>query len=122
MTSYAADHASALADIKDAGAAITFTKRSAGTHDPITDTFSAPSLSSVAGHAIRTKGDAKRYESLKLTPTDAITLLFAPTTYGQRPALGATATWEGAPVVVRDTDPVAPDGSDIVCRVIVVAS
>jgi hypothetical protein len=116
---YALDHASAYADILAAGAAITFTKAVPGTMTPGSGVFSGASSSAVAGVAIRDKGDPKRYEALKLTQTEAVTLLFAPSTYGQMPELNAVGVFAGVTYRVRDVEPVAPDGNVIIASIVV---
>jgi len=101
--SYSVEHADALREIKQAGAAITFSQN--GT--------------SVAGHAIRTRGNPKRYEALKLIEESSPTLLFAATTYGDVPRVGYTGTWNLEDFVIRDVRPVGPDGSPIMFKVVI---
>lgn len=117
--SYAADAASALADIAAAGTAVSFVKSRPGTNTPTTGRYSAPSTSTVSGSAVRVKGNPKTYEALKLVEAEAPTLLFAPTTYGQLPELGAVVSWGGVSYTVKDVAPVAPDGNAIIARIVV---
>lgn len=119
MTKYAADHAGALADLTEAGAAVTFTRTTPGTYDAATDTHTAPVTSSVTGSAIKVSGRPKKYEALGLKESEAPTLLFAPTTYGSLPALGASVTFGGTTYTVRDVDSVAIDGTAIIAYVVV---
>lgn len=119
MGAYATEHASALADIRAAGVDVTFTL-SDSTYAPSTDATSAPTTSTVTGAAMRVKGDARMYESMKLVQSGLVTLLFAPDTYGERPALGSIVEWEGADAVVVGVNPLAPDGTDILARVVIV--
>lgn len=117
---YATEHADALALIRENGAPVAFVHRSAGTHDAATDTFATPVTTTVSGVAVRVSpslADRERYRLASLTPEQVVTLLFAPTTYGQTPALNATVTWAGDTLTVRDIGPVAPDGSTIIARV-----
>lgn len=116
--SYAADHAGALADIQDAGTAVTFTTAS-GTYDPETDTYSSVGSATVTGFAIQTTGDPERYEQLGLVKANPATLFFVPGTLGAAPGLGATVTWAGSGRTVKSQDPVAPDGTAIAWRVVV---
>lgn len=116
--SYAVEHAGALADVTEAGAAVTFSKVSQGSYDPETDT-ATPSTSTVAGSAVRVPGDPERYSRLNLVESKAVTLLFAPTTFGDTPALGATCSWGGETLTVRDVEPLAPDGNTIIATVVV---
>ena len=103
--SYSEDHASALADVQAAGAAVTFTKGA---------TTTCP------GYAIGLQDDLRRYEELKLTETTRRTLLFVPTTYGDEPASGSTCDWGGHRYVLRDLAPFAPNGSMILARPVIV--
>ena len=119
MTSYATEHTGALEDIREAGAAVTFTLTDPGTYDAATDTWTGGSETTVAGHAIRVKGDPERYRALELIESAAPTLLFAPTTYGDEPPIGSSVTWGGEVFVVRDSLPLEPDGTAILSRVVV---
>ena len=116
---YATDHAGAVADIRDAGAPVTFSRTTPGTYNATTDTYTAPKTTTVVGHAVGTRGDPVRYQALSLVELAAPTLLFAPTTYGELPALGSTVTWAGIVHTVRDIQPIAPDGTAIIARIIV---
>lgn len=117
---YAATHDFAFGLITAKGAAVTFSTGTAGTHDPDTGTFTSPTTSTVTGSAIavapnRTEQDA--YRLAGLSADRALTLLFAPTTFGSLPTLGATVTWAGDVMTVKGITPVAPDGNGIVARV-----
>ena len=116
---YADDHASALADLTEAGTAVTFTRTLPGTYDPSTDTWSGGSTTTVAGYAMRVKGNPLQYQALELIQSESPTLLFTPSTYGEMPALGSQVTWNSLAYTVRAVDPVSPDGTAIVARVIV---
>lgn len=116
MTKYATEHAGALADVTEAGTAVTFTK-STTTTNPSTAQVTT-TTSTVAGHAIRVEGDPETYERLGLTQSNPVTLLFTPTTYGQEPAKGSTFTWEGETRAVAHVEPLAPDGTTILARVV----
>jgi hypothetical protein len=92
---YTQDHASALADVRAAGAAISFV----GT-------------STVSGYAIPLlSGAPKRFAGRTLVETQGPALFFVPTTYGERPALNALGTWGGQEYAVRDELPFDPDGT-----------
>lgn len=117
MGVYATEHRDALADIKAAGVAVTFTSQ--GRTYNATAGTSTVSTTTVTGYAMRVRGNPKRYEALGLVEAEAPTLLFAPTTYGDEVALGATCTWGGGTFTVRDVSPVGPDGDTIVARVVV---
>lgn len=117
--SYAPDHASALLDLTRAGAAVTFTLTRPGTFSPSTDTWSTPTETTVTGAAVRVKGSPLTYQRLNLAPSEAPTLLFTPTTYGDVPALGSAVVWGSVTYVVKDVEPLAPDGTAILSRVVV---
>ena len=117
--SYSEDHASALADVQDAGASVAFSLVSAGTHDPATDTWSGGSTTTVTGSAVRTAGNPERYKALELVESEAPTLFFTPDTYGSLPDQGSTVSWGGVTYTVRDVDPVAPDGTAIGAYVVI---
>jgi hypothetical protein len=114
---YVVEHAAALADVRLAGTAVTFS-RSTTTYTEATDVASL-ATTTVAGYALRVRGDPERYRALSLVESAAPTLLFVPTTYGDRPEVGDTLTWESATHTVRDVSPLAPDGTPILARVVV---
>jgi hypothetical protein len=95
--SYTTDHASALADVKAAGAAITFTL----------------GATTVAGYAIPIGGMPKQYRSSRLVEGQGPVLFFVPTTYGQRPPLNALGTWNAKEYAVKSEEPFDPDGTAI---------
>jgi hypothetical protein len=93
--SYTADHASALADVRAAGAAISFV-----------------GATTVAGYAIPLlSGAPKRFAGRTLVETQGPALFFVATTYGERPAINALATWGGTEYAVKDELPFDPDGT-----------
>ena len=104
-----------------ASTGVTFT-RTAATYDA-TGGGVAPVETTITGNAFRTtprtRLDLMRYESLGLVQSDAPTLLFAPTTYGETPAPGDVVTWNSIDYTVRSVDPVAPDGVTIIARVVI---
>lgn len=122
--SFARQHAQALKMIRAKGAAVTFTRTTPGTHNAATGVVGAPTVSTVSGYAIRvsslTSSDQRAYADLGLTPTDAPMLLFAASTFGPVPALQSECTWAGSGYTVKGFgDPVAPDGTAILSRVVV---
>jgi hypothetical protein len=120
---YERQHASALRMLKAKGTAVTFSKTVPGTHDAATDTYTSPSTTTVPGYAVEVQPksilDVERYRALSLVPGVAPTLEFVPTTFGGTPELGATASWAGHTVTVRDIVPVQPDGTPILFRLVV---
>ncbi len=71
MTKYATEHSGAYADIKEAGAEVSFKKKT----------------TTISGVALQVKGDPEEYEALKLIEKAALTLLFVAETYGDSPPL-----------------------------------
>lgn len=118
MSSYLAEHAGALADLAEAGTAVTFS-HTTSTYTESTDATTAPVTATVAGYALRVKGNPITYAALNLVQSEAPTLLFAPSTYGQMPVLGSSVTWGGQSYTVRDVNPLAPNGTAILCKVVV---
>ncbi|MBA3890494.1 MAG: hypothetical protein H0X64_08180 [Gemmatimonadaceae bacterium] len=120
---YAAEHADALAELRAAGAPVTFTSWTPGVYDPSTATRSARVPITVTGYALRVKPssqlDRAKYQALELITSEAVTLLFAPDEYGRLPELGATADFAGVRYTVRDREPIAPDGVAIMARIVV---
>lgn len=119
MTKYAPDHAGALADLAEAGSAVTFTFATPGTYTASTGLFSGETTTTVTGAAIRVTGNPLRYQALGLTQTEAPTLLFAPTTYGSLPVLGASVVFGGVTYTVRDVEPLALDGTALLANIVV---
>jgi hypothetical protein len=109
-TTYAADAASARADIKDAGAAVAFTRNSGDPNYTIT---------TITGYAIQARGLPDTYRLLSLVESSNPTLLFAADNYGDRPSVGDTIVWAGTTYTTKDTNLIAPDGVAIITRVIV---
>lgn len=116
--SYAAKHAAALSKVTAKGASVTLSKVTQGSYDPETDLATA-STATVAGYAVEVPGDARRYSALNLVESKASTLLFVPTTYGDTPELGATCSWGGNTLTVRDVQLLAPDGTTILANLVV---
>ena len=120
---YHPQHASALALLGRKGSPVTFTTNVPGTHDPMADTWSGPTTSTIAGYAVqvqpRSAQDVEKYRQLSLVPSDAPTLEFVPIVYGETPPLDATIDWGGSTLTVRDIQPVGPDGTSILLKVVV---
>jgi hypothetical protein len=119
VASYAAEHASALADIRAAGADVTFSVDLPGTYDAATGTYSGASTVTVTGAAVRVPGNPETYRRLSLTEGEAPTLLFAPNTYGSMPTLPMRVTWDSVDYTVRDISPTGPSGPPWLARVVV---
>jgi hypothetical protein len=76
--------------------------------------------STVAGAAMRVRGNPTIYKDLGLVESAAPTLLWSAETYGDRAQLGDELTWAGATVRVKSIDETDPDGAGpIVSRLVV---
>ena len=117
--SYVEDHAGALADITEAGAAVTFSFISPGTYDAEKDKFVTPTTTEVAGFAVRTRGNPDTYRALSLVESEAPTLLFAGSTFDEKPEPGYTVTWDSIEYTVQDVSVVSPDGNNIISKVLI---
>jgi hypothetical protein len=111
-------HADVAVDFEEFGAPVEFTT-DGRTYNPATDTFGGVYHLPVAGDAISVKGDREQYRDLGLVESKALTLLFRPTTFGEKPPLGSCVTWAGAEYNVNAVLPVAPAGETLIARVIV---
>ena len=118
MADYTAKHASAHAKIKAAGAAITFSRDERTDYDAEAGT-STITTTTVAGVAVRVRGNPKVYDILGLIESEAPTLLFAANTFMEVPELGMKGTWGGTKFTVRDINPLAPAGDVITATLVV---
>lgn len=99
-------------------AAVTFT-RTVQAYDPATGN-TTPTTTSISGSATPDNEDQSQfYQALGLVVTKAVTLLFTPITYGQKPELGDTVVWSGDTHTVRHVAPVELDGNAIMSKVTV---
>lgn len=119
MSNYTTDHASALADVSDAGAAVTFTLTGQGTYNPATDTTTPGLDVTVDGSAVEVRGSLFHYQQLGLIATKARTLLFVPTTFNTAPLLDSVVVWGGESYTVKNVQLIAPNGDVIAARVVV---
>lgn len=123
MSDYSAQHAAALAALQAKGAAVSFVKVEQGTHNPETETYGEPTLTSVDGWAIEVKSDQAENQNIAadgLVLRQPVTLLFAANTFGEVPAIGSTGSWAGTQRTVHLVRPLRPDGTAIISRVLVV--
>jgi len=118
MGKFAEEHASALADVGDAGASVTFTLE-VTQYNESTGRLSRSSPTVVPGVAMRVEGDPDLFAESGLRITDAVQLMFVASTYGDVPPMGATCTWEGRVHTVKNRRPFAPDGVAIYTDVLV---
>ena len=118
-TKYAVDAADALADITEAGAAVSFTLSNPGVYDAVTDTYSGATTTTVAGYAVAIEADPVLYRALELISAEAKTLLFGLTTAGSLPTLNMAVTWGGVAFTVKHVKALDPDGTAILGEVTV---
>lgn len=116
---YARQHATALAKVQAKGSPLTFTLTTPGAEDIATGHRAAPATASVTGFAVRVRGKPLTYQRLALIESEAPTLEFVASTYGPRPALNSVVQFGGDDFTVADVDPLAPDGTAIISRVVV---
>lgn len=119
MVDYTSIHANALSAVQGAGASVTFSLTTPGTYDSATDTWSSPSTLTVTGSAVQIAGDPDTYDRLKLIRSIAPSLFFTPDTLGDLPAPGYKAAWASDNYVVRDVQPLAPNGTAVAATVVI---
>lgn len=118
-TRYAAERASAGADIAAAGQPVTFT-RTAIAYTAGTDQ-ATPTTTTATGAAIRVRPrfiDIQRIQAPGLTIVDPVTLLVAAEGMAFDPQPGDTFVWAGVTYAVRSTEPTGPDGVTIVTKIV----
>jgi len=97
----------------------TFTFSTPGTYDPETDTHTTPTTTTITGSAIQVRGDPEVYKALSLIESEAPTILWVPTTYGQAPEPGYTVTWSNTEYTARNVRTIQPDGVPIMSYVVI---
>ncbi len=118
---YEADHASAHADVAEAGFVAAFSVRVPGVLDETTNRTAAGTVVPYPGVALRKRGSVRMYEALGLVQTEAVTLFWVPDTQGQLPPLEATIVLDGVAHAVKSVDPLAPSGvADAIAATIIV--
>ena len=118
--SYSGDHAGALADVKSAGALLTFVHTTLGTETPQGKFSLAPIIDRMLAYGTEDGGDPKEYEALGLTPMESPRLFVVCAIYGDVPRLGSHVTFGlGAPYTVKSVKPYRPDGLAIFSYVII---
>jgi hypothetical protein len=111
MSIYTQDAADALDAIREAGAAVTWTRNSGDPNYIIT---------TISGYAMRARGLPDTYRQLSLVESSNPTLLFAASTFGSLVKVGDTVVWDGTTLTAIDVSPTDPDGAGpIICRVVV---
>lgn len=118
MADYTADAAQAQADIAAAGAAVTFA-RGAGAFTPSTGRVSGAATTATSA-AVRVIGtDRLRFIQQSTKLVNPIVLLVGSEALGTfEPTPGDTMTFSGDRYVVRDVNPIAPDGTDILYSIV----
>ena len=98
--------------------AVTFTRTAQGNYDAATDT-AALATSTITGTAVQVPGQPHRYAQLGLVESEAPTLIFIPTYYGETPEPGDVVTWASQEYTVRDVQRWAPDGVTIGASIVI---
>jgi hypothetical protein len=116
MATYAAEQASALADITAAGGVVTFTRAaSAAQYEPLRGGF-APSAETAIGVAISRPanrvGDVQRFVGLDLVAQTITILVVAAAGLGFPPAAGHRAEFGGTLYTVRDVSVLDVNGAE----------
>lgn len=102
------------------GAAVVFSKTTAGSYDETTDRTTAPTTATVSGRAIEIGGDPELFKALELIGTDTVLLQFTPDIPGTQPPIDASVTWGGQAYTVKSIpDRLAMDGTAKAMRVVV---
>lgn len=109
-----------LRTLEQFGAPVVFRREVPGEHDPVTETFTAPTVTELPGYAVRGRGDRDTYLRLGLSYARNPTLVFAPDPEhaGTLPVGGDTVVWAGRTYTVAEVAPVEPDGDALLCRVV----
>jgi hypothetical protein len=115
MATYTPEQADAFADIKDAGASVTFSRITRGVYNPLTgdNGGTTTTATSVAIARVQTGSDVERVRALDLVNKRTIVLIVAGlalATANFRPLPDDVVAWAGEDFVVRDVSILAPDG------------
>jgi hypothetical protein len=97
--------------------ATTFTRKTK-TENRSTGAISV-SETTIAGNAMKVRGNPSEYRESGLVESEAPTLLFVPTTYGDRISEGDTVTWRNILYTVKKCFHLEPDGVVISTRVMI---
>jgi hypothetical protein len=115
MATYTPEQADAFADIKDAGASVTFSRITRGVYNPLTgdNGGTTTTATSVAIARVQTGSDVERVRALDLVNKRTVVLIVAGlalATANFRPLPDDVVAWAGEDFVVRDVSILAPDG------------
>jgi len=114
---YAAKHARALASVRKVGFPVTFTLETAGTQDPTTGRYTAPSATTVTGYAIQVKGEGEdqhaALEGGESAEQHPLNLFFVASAFGSVPPLNSLAMLADGKHQVKKTRSIAPGGTAI---------
>ena len=115
MATYTPEQTDAFADIKDAGASVTFSRITRGVYNPLTgdNGGTTTTATSVAIARVPTGSDVERVRALDLVNKRTVVLIVAGlalATATFRPVPDDVVTWSGEDFVVRDVSILAPDG------------
>src|SRR5258708_5302724 len=104
---------------------VTFTRTTPGIFNAADGTFGASTTTTITGDAIQVRGNPDRYDALNLVLGSMPTLFFTPTLYDLRAGSsdfvlpGDSVQWNLLTYIVKDIDPIAPDGIIIAARIII---
>lgn len=118
MADYSRLHARTLRKMRKRGARAVFTSLANSLYNPVTDRFGSGPGPRVEGYAVEVPGDLTEYAELGLIQSEPVTLMFAPTTYGETPALGTVVTWAGKGRTLRAIRPIRPAGVLVAARLV----
>lgn len=118
MSQYDAVAQRSLATIKRKGAKVTFPGGGPPVYDPLSDSWSGGSATSVVGSAVQVPGDPDKLAALSLVLVNPVTLLVAASGLGIVPTPGGTFTWAGKTYTIKFSEPVAPSGVAIIYTVV----
>ena len=115
MATYTPEQADAFADIKDAGASVTFSRITRGVYNPLTgdNGGTTTTATSVAIARVQTGSDVERVRALDLVNKRTVVLIVAGlalATANFRPLPDDVVAWAGEDFVVRDVSILSPDG------------
>ena len=125
MAAYATERADALADIREAGGPVTFTRTTPGTYDPTTGQYGG-TVTTASGYAIARRPNGGDLERLKTLGIDLINvrgqlLVVAAQGLAFQPRPDDRCLWAGETYTVRDVGPLNVNGTEPVLHYVAVS-
>lgn len=118
MSAFARIRSRAQSAFAQQGVDVEFAREDIGNHDPLTATFTPLSDAHMTGRAVSKIGDPEVYETLGIKRRDAITLLFWPDSQEDVIRAGDSVEWREHVYIVREAEPVGPDGQPVMWEVV----